>query len=130
MSTERGGRTIGTAPARARARTYGIPSAISCWGGSPSGSGWVFWACRTSEVVTPTRGLLSIPRRLPRCPEVPSIESIPPESDFVCRESSDRHLPPRRAAAWREAPRHVGGPRDRHRQLPRRDLRHRGPLFA
>ena len=62
-STGSGGRTTGTAPARASARTYGMPSAISCWGGSPSGSGCVRSARRTSEVVTPTRGLLSIRRQ-------------------------------------------------------------------
>ena len=62
-STGSGGSTTGTAPARASARTYGMPSAISCWGGSPSGSGCVRSARRTSEVVTPTRGLLSIRRQ-------------------------------------------------------------------
>ena len=51
-----GGSTTGTAPARSSARTYGMPSASSCWGGSPSGSGSVRSARRISDVVTPISG--------------------------------------------------------------------------
>ncbi len=100
-STGNGGSTIGIAPARASARTYGMPSAISCWGGSPSGSGCVCSARRTSEVVTPTRGLLSIPAKATQVAGG-AVDRIHTSGiGFSCVESLDRHLPPRRAAARR-----------------------------
>src|SRR3954466_3869215 len=64
-----------------------MPSAISCCGGSPSASGWVRSARRTSEVVTPTNGLLSISGQgypgMQRTHGSPSIQSRPPGSDFA-----------------------------------------------
>ncbi len=60
--------------------------------------------------------------------------TIPPRIiGFVSRRTNDhrsRHLHARRAAPRGEAPRRMGGPRDRHLQLRRRDLRDRGSLLA
>ena len=92
-----------------------MPSAISCCGGSPSGSGCVRSARRTSEVVTPTSGPVRVWLTRVNVPTLPdrtqhglSIESRPPESDLPLSPLIDicpvEELPPgeKRLVEWED----------------------------